>query len=369
MKSCWETNNNCSNLPQSQVTLPFILKNQSPYQRTFREAKLHLIPRTIINLLLQETTQRMATSPMSGGLEGIRPMETPNLCLVHHLLLYHSTEHPTKFCGKLRHQALDCFHHMDYSYEGKNPPSQLVALVARSHPSASTSNEEVPWYADSGTNNHVTAVLDNLTLQEPFKGDDEVAIGNDIGLSISHIGSFVLYDSKSLFQKPFKLNHILHCPTGAANLLSIHKFCVDNKCWFILTNSNFFVNDNLMGQTLLQGPSKDDLYPIHMSKSTNKVKKFAAFLGVSAPSWIWHSHLGHQSPPILNKIKQLAKLLVTGSSSIESLCEPCQLAKSKCLRFTASNNVTLEPLEIIHSDLWSWKRVLHNGLENIQLKA
>jgi hypothetical protein len=260
---------------------------------------------------------------------------------------------PCQICGKSGHQALDCFHRMDYSYQGKNPPSQLAALVARTHPATAASNEEDPWYADSGANNHVTAALDNLTLQEPFKGDDEVAVGNGTGLAISNIGSSVLYNSKSPFQQPFKLNHILHCPAAAANLLSIHKFCVDNKCWFILTDSNFFVKDNLTGQTLLQGPSKDGLYPIQFSKSVNKVKKFAAFLGVSASSRTWHSRLGHPAPPIFNKIKHLAKLPITSSSSPESLCEPCLLAKSKCLPFSASNNVTREPLEIIHSDLWS----------------
>jgi hypothetical protein len=33
--------------------------------------------------------------------------------------------------------------------------------------------------------------------------------------------------------------------------------------------------------------------------------------------------------------------------------EPCQVAKSKCLPFSDSNNVTSQPLEIIRSDLWS----------------
>ena len=138
---------------------------------------------------------------------------------------------------------------MDYSYQGKNPPSQLAALVARTHPATAAPNEEDPWYADSGANNHVTAALGNLTLQEPFKGDDEVAIGNGTGLAIYNIGSSVLYSSKYPFQQPFKLNHILHCPTAAANLLSIHKFCVDN----ILTDSNFFVKDNLWGRLFCKG--------------------------------------------------------------------------------------------------------------------
>jgi hypothetical protein len=48
---------------------------------------------------------------------------------------------------------------MDYSYQGKNPPSQFAAMVARAHPSAMEQNDEEPWYADSGANNHVTVAL------------------------------------------------------------------------------------------------------------------------------------------------------------------------------------------------------------------
>jgi hypothetical protein len=69
-----------------------------------------------------------------------------------------------QICGKPGHLALDCYHRMDYSYQGKNPPSQFAAMVARAHSSALEQNDEEPWYADSGANNHVTAALDNLTL-------------------------------------------------------------------------------------------------------------------------------------------------------------------------------------------------------------
>jgi hypothetical protein len=255
---------------------------------------------------------------------------------------------PCQICGKPGHQALDCFHRMNFAYQGKTPPSQLSAMVARTHHEAAAQHDEDPWYADSGANNHITSALDNLNLQEPFKGDEEVAVGNGTGLSISHIGSSILYNSKTSFKHPFKLKTILHCPSAAANLLSIHKFCVDNKCWFILTDSCFVVKDNLTGQILLQGPSRDGLYPISFTRPvtpttpTTQVRKFAAFLGVKASSKIWHSRLGHQAPPILNKLKQLACIPVTGSTSHVSLCESCQVAKSKCLPFYDSNNVTTE---------------------------
>jgi hypothetical protein len=242
---------------------------------------------------------------------------------------------------------------MNYAYQWKTSPSQVAAMMARISNEAIDQYDEDPWYADSGANNHVTGALTNLTLQEPFKGDEEVAVGNGTGLPISHIGSSVLYNSKLPFKHSFQLQDILHCPSAAANLLSIHKFNVDNKCWFILIDSHFFVKNNLTGKILLQGPSRDGLYPISLSKSILQAKKFVAFLGVTASFKTWHSRLGHPAPPIFNKIKQLAYHLVTSSTLHASLCEPCQVAKSKCLPFYDSNNVTAAPLEIIHSDLWS----------------
>jgi hypothetical protein len=108
-----------------------------------------------------------------------------------------------------------------------------------------------------------------------------------VGPKVIPFKSLILGKHEKLVRRShLKLNNILHCPIAAANLLSIHKFCVDNKCWFILTDSHFFVKDNFTGQTLLQGQSRDGLYPIFLSKSTNKVRKFAAFLGVSTSSKI-----------------------------------------------------------------------------------
>jgi hypothetical protein len=37
---------------------------------------------------------------------------------------------PCQICGKTSHQALDCFHRMDYAYQGRHPPSQLAAMAA-----------------------------------------------------------------------------------------------------------------------------------------------------------------------------------------------------------------------------------------------
>ena len=80
-----------------------------------------------------------------------------------------------------------------------------------------TTEIEQPWYLDSGANHHVTSERENLTLQQPYHGNDSVTVGNGGGLQIANIGS-------SLFSTPksnFYLHNILHCPRASSNLLSI----------------------------------------------------------------------------------------------------------------------------------------------------
>jgi hypothetical protein len=38
-----------------------------------------------------------------------------------------------QICGKTGHTAIDCFHHFDYSYEGRFPPQDLAAMVAKTN--------------------------------------------------------------------------------------------------------------------------------------------------------------------------------------------------------------------------------------------
>jgi hypothetical protein len=67
---------------------------------------------------------------------------------------------------------------MDYSFQGRHSPSQLTAMVA--HINSELENQQ--WLADSGANAHITNELENLSLQQPFKGNDSVAVGNGAGL-------------------------------------------------------------------------------------------------------------------------------------------------------------------------------------------
>lgn len=110
---------------------------------------------------------------------------------------------------------------MDFTFQRRHPPSQLAAMAAHTHVAI---DEEQPWYLDSGANNHVTHDIQNLSLQQPYTGNENVTIGNGNGLQISNMGSSLLITPHT----KLSLNDILHCPNASTNLLSIQKFCKDN---------------------------------------------------------------------------------------------------------------------------------------------
>jgi hypothetical protein len=157
-----------------------------------------------------------------------------------------TSNQPCQICGKNNHSALDCYHIMDYTYQGRHPPPQLAAMVAQVNADFETQD----WLADSGANTHITAEVSNITNPQPFNGVDTVGVGNGAGLNIKNFGSSIL-QCKTPHKSHFLLKDILHCPDASANLLSINKFCLDNNCWFALTGFNFTVKDNLTGEVLL----------------------------------------------------------------------------------------------------------------------
>jgi transposase InsO family protein len=146
---------------------------------------------------------------------------------------------------------------------------------------------------------------------------------------------------------------VLHCPNVPINLLSIQKFCEENHCLFILTATCFLVKDIRTGQVLLQGHSRDGLYPIPLHRiSTRSPLGLTAFLGLKTSTSVWHQRLGHLAMPIVQRVINHHKLPITGTSDKTSFCEPCQLAKNKCLPFVKSNRESTFPFQLVHSDVW-----------------
>jgi hypothetical protein len=204
-------------------------------------------------------------------------------------------------------------------------------------------------YADSGANNHVTNDIANLSLHEPYGGDELVVVGNGSGLSIQNTVSLNLHTPSS----SFNLNCVFHCLTAVANLLSINQFCLDNDYFFILIGSQYFIKDNKTGKTLLEGRSEGGLYLIHINKNfVNKCRARVTLFGIKTSLDVWHARLGHPSSQMTKHVISFFQLPLAGSLSVDHICSHCQLGKSKQLPFSNSTRVSSLPLEFIHSDVW-----------------
>jgi len=98
-----------------------------------------------------------------------------------------------QICGKYNHTALDCYHRMDYTYQGRHPPSQLSH---DSHNHTDFDNHE--WLANSDANTHVAADPTTINNPQPFEGAETVGVGNEAGLDIKSFGSSVVQLTHSL---------------------------------------------------------------------------------------------------------------------------------------------------------------------------
>jgi hypothetical protein len=70
---------------------------------------------------------------------------------------------------------------------------------------------------------------------------------------------------------------------------------------------------------------------------------------------VWHFRLGHSSfITVSNVIKYHHLPVLSGDlSNKKFFCDFCQLGKGKSLPFSSSNHVSISPLELIYSDLWT----------------
>ena len=125
--------------------------------------------------------------------------------------------------GKVGHLALDCYHRIDYAYQGKHPSTKLAAMATASN---AYFTQDQPWLADSAATYHVTSSLNHLSFPKPYQGQDHITIGNRQTLPITHLGN----TSISLPYSTLHLNDVLRVPFIASNLASVHKICHDNQC-------------------------------------------------------------------------------------------------------------------------------------------
>lgn len=138
----------------------------------------------------------------------------------------------------------------------------LTALTAQTQ----FSNDSV-WIADSGASQHMVQNVSQLDSVIPCSTTDQVTVSNGAGLPIAHVGHAHPHSASS----DLHLKNVFHVPHLTANLLSVHTIM---RVLSFFYQSGFCIQDKATKKVLLQGKSRDGLYPI--SSGTSKNFKFSS---------------------------------------------------------------------------------------------
>jgi gag-polypeptide of LTR copia-type len=166
-----------------------------------------------------------------------------------------------QICDRIGHKARLCYRRYDKDQAWK-PQPKYKAYTTQTLPS---NQDPTEWVIDSGANNHVTSDINNLSSFYVYQGPDKLQVGNDLELSISHIGSTSFQVSNSLI----KLNNILHVPKFSTNLISLSKLLQDNPFLELkFCSSNCSIKDFHTKINLLQIYSHQGLYSLKLMSSS-----------------------------------------------------------------------------------------------------
>ena len=129
-------------------------------------------------------------------------------------------------------------------------------------------------------------------------------------MDITHIGNSIVKTP----QKNFHLNNVLHIPHASKNLVSVHRFTLDNNVLIILYPYSFVIKDLATRRVILRGRCEGGLYPITSSSSSSRSNKQA--WSVTKPSSesgtnAWVIHLQSSFSMSLAKINFLLCLVLS----------------------------------------------------------
>ncbi|XP_024011200.1 uncharacterized protein LOC112086480 [Eutrema salsugineum] len=225
-----------------------------------------------------------------------------------------------QICGKLGHPALKCWHRFDNAYQYEDGPSAMAAMRITDV----TESSGLEWYPDTGASAHVTSSPQHLQQSQSYAGSDSVMVGNGEFLPITHTGSTTLAST-----------------SGTLPLIT-----ADYPCSFEFDCHGVTVKDKTTKRVLLSGSSTNGLYRL----KNQPAQAYFSSRQHCVSNDVWHRRLGHPNKQVLHLLSSNQAIKI--STSINRMCESCQLGKSSRLPFYQSSFSASRPLERVHSDLW-----------------
>jgi hypothetical protein len=101
-------------------------------------------------------------------------------------------------------------------------------------------------------------------MHQQYNGNEQIRAANGAGMDIAHVGQSVIPTPT----RPLHLNQVLHVPNAHKQLVSIHRFTLDNNTFIELHLYSFLIKDQVTKRFLLHGPCRGGIYPLHSISPT-----------------------------------------------------------------------------------------------------
>lgn len=220
--------------------------------------------------------------------------------------------------------------------------------------SAGTNNNlpfhKTAWVVDTGASCHVCSDYHLFSDLIPIT-DTFVILPDGTRISVTLSRTIKLSDSLTI-------SSVLFVPHFKFNLLSISALTQNSpitvlfsstSC-YILPYNPFLSQEHILDSMIGKGNLRDNLYILEstLSSSSAPSHNHSAFL---ISSEVWQQRLGH---PSFDKIQTLSKdiHLSIPKDTHDTFCKLCHLAKQKRMSFRSSNNLSSQPFDLIHLDVW-----------------
>jgi hypothetical protein len=139
-------------------------------------------------------------------------------------------------CLKIGHTANKCWHHFEEDYV---PESHSAAAVSSGH--------DNNWYTDSSATDHITRDLDKLTMHDHYPGHEQIHAAYGTCMDITHISKTVIPTTG----RNLVLDNVLHVPATQKNIISVHRFTLDNDTFIEFHLFFFLIKDQKTRKVLL----------------------------------------------------------------------------------------------------------------------
>ena len=267
---------------------------------------------------------------------------------------------PCQLCNIPGHVASRCHRRFKQDFLGvgnNGKGNEKQAALATHEPARQAGHTtsypiDPTWYMDTGATNHLTGEMGKLSVQEPYRGNDQVHTASGAGMHISHVGQASLLTHK---QKSLHLRNVLRVPSATRSLLSVPQLTRDNNVFTEFHPFYFFIKDRATRDVLLRGRLRDGLYALDLPSAPR------ALTGVRVSPTHWHARLGHPATPIVRSVLHRHSLPVVSNKDVATVCDACQQGKSHQLSFSDSSRVVKTPLELIYSDVWGHAQTSVSG--------